>query len=212
DAVGGAVVLAREDAAAGVGSQDRRVVAYVTPAATGSADTLDLEALRQLTVERLPDYMVPAAFVALDTFPLNANGKVDRRALPAPEYRRAEGREPETDTELRIAEIWGELLPVERVGADDDFFILGGHSLLATQLASRLRKTFGIQVGLGQIFECATVARQAELIDGSTPTTTGASPIRNAEAAELVDQAASMAEADLDALLGEMLDENQGLP
>jgi len=126
--------------------------------------------LRAWLKEQLPDHMVPSAVVVMDAFPLTPNGKVDRRALPAPEPVRLGGAdvgtEPRTETERRIAEIWAEVLRLERVFVDDNFFDLGGHSLLATQLATRVREGFGISLPLHRIFEAPTVAALAAVVDG----------------------------------------------
>ncbi|MFO7587518.1 MAG: amino acid adenylation domain-containing protein, partial [Gemmatimonadota bacterium] len=128
-----------------------------------------LTELRGFLLERLPDYMVPSAFVLLDSLPLSANGKIDRGALPAPDFARRDWGEeyvaPRTEVEREIARIWQELLDVERVGARDDFFVLGGHSLLATQLASRIRGTFSIEIPLRNVFEYSTVASLAERVE-----------------------------------------------
>ncbi|HKH44755.1 MAG TPA: amino acid adenylation domain-containing protein, partial [Thermoanaerobaculia bacterium] len=134
-------------------SGDRRLVAYVV----GDAKA---EALRQGLRERLSDYMVPAAFVSLPALPLTPHGKLDRTALPAPEQSGA--REgfvaPRTPVEEVLACIWSEVLGIERVGADDDFFDLGGHSLLATRVVSRLRGAFVVEVPLRDLFEAPTLA------------------------------------------------------
>lgn len=113
--------------------------------------------LREHVKGQLPDYMVPSVFVRLDEMPLTALGKVDRKALPAPEggmaVREAEYIAPRTATEEILAGLWAELLNVGQVGVADNFFELGGHSLLATQLMSRVRAAFSVEVALRQLFE-----------------------------------------------------------
>jgi Phosphopantetheine attachment site len=117
----------------------------------------------------VPEYMVPAAFVVLDGLPLTANGKVDRRALPAPEYRREEAGglyvAPSSSTEEALAAIWSELLNVGQVGVNDNFFELGGHSLLATQLRSRIKTVLNVEVDLRTVFERPTIKGLAESVD-----------------------------------------------
>ena len=124
--------------------------------------------VRSFLQERLPDYMVPAAFVTLASLPLTAHGKVDRRALPAPDDVRPDLDvvfvAPRTPVEDELARIWSEVLGVERIGVHDDFFALGGHSLLATQLVSRLRRTFEIELPLRKLFETPTIAGLAQTI------------------------------------------------
>jgi len=149
----------------GPGRGDRRLVAYVVPEA--GAD-LAPAALRAFLGERLPAYMVPADWVTLDALPLTRTGKLDRRALPAPERPpAAAGRAPRNATERGLAEIWSELLGVEAPGIEDDFFDLGGHSLLATQLLSRVRDRFGAELPLRALFERPTIAGLAGLLAGS---------------------------------------------
>ncbi|HJX28618.1 MAG TPA: amino acid adenylation domain-containing protein, partial [Thermoanaerobaculia bacterium] len=151
-----AVVVARKDRRG-----DRHLVAYVVGPA--SADEL-----RRSLRERLPDYMVPAAFVNLEALPLTPNGKVDRKALPAPEWQSAVESyvAPRTPVEEALAGLWAELLGLERVvGAEGHFFELGGHSLLATRVMSRLRSTFGIELPLRELFEAPTLAGLAARIE-----------------------------------------------
>jgi acyl carrier protein len=110
--------------------------------------------------------MVPSAYVVLEQLPLTLNGKIDRRSLPKPEWSREEEYEaPQTPTEEILSGIWAEVLGVERVGRQDNFFALGGHSLLATQAMSRVRVTFGINVPLRRLFEMPRVAELAAEID-----------------------------------------------
>lgn len=127
--------------------------------------------LRSMATEKLPDYMVPTAIVVLDSLPLTENGKVDRRALPAPDQSRPqlEGDyvAPRTPVEEMLAEIWAEVLRIEKVGLKDDFFSLGGHSLLATQVVSRIRQVFQTELALRTIFEAPTVAGLAERIEAA---------------------------------------------
>ncbi len=151
----------------------KSLVGYVTPAAgdEGPGDVsdvsrVDLDRIRARVAAVLPEYMVPAAYVVLEEIPITAHGKIDRAALPDPEVDSgAEFREPETATERRVAELFAELLGRDQVGADDSFFDLGGHSLLATKFAAAVRNTVGVDIGVREIFELATVARIAEHID-----------------------------------------------
>ena len=138
-------------------SQERRLVAYVTGLAQG-----EVPALREALAARLPAYMLPAAVVVLDALPLTAQGKVDRRRLPAPEWAPAAGQRvaPRTPAEELLHALWAELLGLdpERFGVDDDFFALGGHSLLAMRAASRLREVLGVELPLASLFEQPTIA------------------------------------------------------
>ncbi|HEX8903318.1 MAG TPA: amino acid adenylation domain-containing protein, partial [Longimicrobiaceae bacterium] len=148
------VVLAREDAPG-----EKRLAAYV-------AATADADALRAHLRRSLPDYMVPGAFVFLDALPLTPNGKLDRKALPAPEAASdTEKATPRTPVEEVLAEVWAEVLRVERVGVRDNFFDLGGHSLLATRVVSRIREVFGVEPPLRALFESPTVAELAARVD-----------------------------------------------
>ena len=150
------VVLAREDRPG-----ERRLVAYLVP-----AEGYDPAALKAKLAARLPDYMVPAAIVALDALPTTSNGKLDRKALPAPVFEAAAGRAAETPTETIIAELFAETLGRgEPAGADDDFFTLGGDSLLAVHLMMLIRERLGRDPGLGALFDRPRVAELAALID-----------------------------------------------
>ena len=123
--------------------------------------------LRAWLAGRLPEYMVPAAVAVLEAFPLSPNGKTDRRALPAP-GRSGAGVEhvaPRTPEEREIARIWEELLGVEGVGADDDFFRLGGHSLLGARVISRVREALGVELPLRALFEAPTLAELARRVE-----------------------------------------------
>ena len=125
--------------------------------------------LRSYLATRLPEYMVPAAFVQLNAFPLTANGKLDRRALPNPgdnDYARQGYEEPQGEVELILASIWAELLHVERVGRHDSFFALGGHSLLAVRLMNRLSK-LGTNISLSSLFHTPTLAALATVVSES---------------------------------------------
>ncbi|HEX2205515.1 MAG TPA: amino acid adenylation domain-containing protein [Longimicrobium sp.] len=157
-----AVVVAREDAP----GADKRLVAYVVPTESG-APSDDL--LRDHLRARLPEYMVPAAFVALDALPVTPNGKVDRRALPAPAASAETGRAgyvaPRTATEGVLAAIWAEVLGIERVGVHDDVFTLGGHSLASIRVASRIRDAFSVELPLPAVFENATVEALARAVE-----------------------------------------------
>ncbi|WP_186051891.1 non-ribosomal peptide synthetase [Burkholderia gladioli] len=158
EAVREAIVIARQDPAG-----NARLLAYVSLQDAAPCAEL-VRDLREHLAARLPEYMVPAAFVVLDALPLTPNGKVDRRALPEPDdeaFAQAQYEAPQGDTEQTIAALWAELLGVERVGRHDNFFALGGHSLLATRMLARLRESFGHDVSIRTLFEAPTVSQLA---------------------------------------------------
>ncbi|MET0396029.1 MAG: amino acid adenylation domain-containing protein [Longimicrobiaceae bacterium] len=163
-----AVAVVREDAASG-GPGERRLVAYLLHGEGGAAPSP--HALRGWLRERLPEYMVPSAFVALETLPLTGSGKLDRLALPAPEGPAPEQAyvAPAGELEERVAALFAEVLGAERVGAHDDFFDLGGHSLLATRVAARLQKELAMEVPVRVVFESPTVAGVAAWIEAARP-------------------------------------------
>lgn len=141
----------------------KSLVGYLTPA-DGSG--VDVDRIRARVAAALPEYMTPAAYVVVDAIPITAHGKIDRAALPEPEILAAtEFREPRAGAEQQLAAVFADLLGHDRVGADDSFFDLGGHSLLATKLVAELRARFGVDVGVRDIFENATVARLAAHLD-----------------------------------------------
>ncbi|HEU4454891.1 MAG TPA: amino acid adenylation domain-containing protein, partial [Longimicrobium sp.] len=173
-AVRGAAVDVRADAGGG-----SRLVAYAVP---GEGASTDPAALRGWLKERLPDFMLPAAVVLLDALPLTPNGKVDRRALPDPELAPGADRHvaPRTEDEAVMAGLWAEVLGVERVGVEDDFFALGGHSLLAVRVVSRVRDAFGVELPLRAVLEHPTLAAQArevEALRGAGEGTRAAPPL-----------------------------------
>ncbi len=157
-----AVVLCRQDVPG-----DKRLVAYFT--AQQPETVLDIEYLRSHLQGTLPDYMVPAAYVQLDALPLTANGKLDRKALPVPDAQSLISRgyeAPQGEVEAALAGIWAEVLQVERVGRNDNFFDLGGHSLLAMRMVSQVRQQLGVELPLGELFALGELAAVAAALNG----------------------------------------------
>jgi amino acid adenylation domain-containing protein len=155
------VVVARDDAAG-----NKQLVGYVVPA---GGTQLSYASLVLFAREYLPDYMVPNLFVQIDSLPVNSNGKVDRASLPIPDVTNIIGDQPrgrpQTAIEKRIVRILGDLLGIEGVGTNDNFFFLGGHSLLGTQLIARLRDAFGVELSLRRVFDSPTAAELAREIE-----------------------------------------------
>ncbi|MEU4411537.1 amino acid adenylation domain-containing protein, partial [Streptosporangium sp. NPDC023963] len=174
-AVARAVVVVREDRRG-----EKHLVGYVVPAGVaaegggalaprdaGPAVDIDGTTLRSHLSRLLPNYMVPSAVLVLDAFPLSVNAKIDRAALPEPDYALAADRGPLTAQQEILSGVFADILDLPRVGADDNFFDLGGHSLLATRLISRVRALFGVEVPMRALFEAPTVAGLALRLAGS---------------------------------------------
>ncbi|WP_371763340.1 amino acid adenylation domain-containing protein, partial [Massilia sp.] len=165
-----ASVVARSDGADG----EPQLVAYMTIAGGGTEAPGLVAELKARLQGSLPDYMVPALYVVLDAFPMTTSGKIDKKALPAPR-RHSEGstyRPPATPTELRLSRIWGDLLgfDAKAIGADDNFFVLGGHSLHAIRAIAEVRRQFGVELGIKDLFNAPSLAVLAALIDGGLVT------------------------------------------
>ncbi len=154
-----AAVAVREDQPG-----DKRLAGYVVPAA---GTRLDPAGVREACGRVLPGYMVPSAVMVLDRLPLNANLKLDRRALPAPEYGAGRGRAPATPGEQALCEVFAQVLGLDQVGVQDSFFDLGGHSLLATRLVSRVRVVLGVELPVRAVFEHPTAAALAAVLEGA---------------------------------------------
>ena len=173
DGVAQSAVAVREDQPG-----DKRLAGYVVPA-VGAA--LDPAVLREACGRVLPGYMVPSAVVVLEALPLNANGKLDRRALPAPEFTAGGGRAAATPGEQALCEVFAQVLGLDRVGVEDSFFDLGGHSVLATRLISRIRVVLGVELPVRSVFECPTPASLAGVLDGAEAARTALVPVRRPE-------------------------------
>ena len=148
-----AAVVVREDHPGG-----KQLVAYVVSGA-------DTGALRSFLARTLPDYMIPAVFVSMDRFPLNRNGKLDRRALPAPVVQTNGHVAPGTATEQTLAEIWAEVLDADRVGTEDNFFMLGGDSLRSLAIAAKASAAFGVRLTPADVLTARTVAGLAGTVE-----------------------------------------------
>lgn len=159
DAVAQVAVIMREDQPG-----DKRLVAYIV---TTEEDRFDTENLRHFASASLPDYMVPAAYVQIDTMPLTANGKLDQKSLPAPQLhiQQTDGRGPRNPKEEVLCHLFEEVLDLPKISIDDRFFDIGGHSLLAVRLISRIRDALGVKLSIGTLFEAPNVASLAEKLE-----------------------------------------------
>jgi acyl-CoA synthetase (AMP-forming)/AMP-acid ligase II len=168
-----------EGAGAGVGegAGEKQIVAYLV---TAQEHEPSISALRTYLRERLPEYMLPASWLYLQELPLTPSGKLDRRSLPAPDEHRPELSESyvpaRTATEVMLADIWAQVLKVERVGVNDNFFELGGHSLLATLVISRVREVLHIDLAIPTIFESPTLVAFAEVVEAKRNSMQGSAP------------------------------------
>ena len=204
-----AVVTVREDAPG-----DRRLVAYITGRAGEAPPGTD--ELRRFLVEILPDPMVPSAFVPLEAFPLTPNGKIDRRALPAPSDARPDLDQPfvapRNDVERALAEVWMEVLGVERVGVHDNYFSLGGDSMRGVRVVA-LAKERGLELTLQDLFRYRTVAELAERLESGAPNADEA-PSAEAEVDDemdrLLDEIESLSDEDVRDRIEEKLDGGEG--
>jgi hypothetical protein len=182
------VVMVREDEPG-----DKRLIAYVV---ARPEKTFDASEVRKYLKYKLPEYMIPAALVLLDELPLTPSGKVDRRALPAPDQNGLQVanvyQPPRTPTEETLVAIWGKVLKLDKVGIYDNFFDVGGHSLLGTQVMSRIRSAFSIDLPLRHMFESPTVAEMADVITQSQW-----KQASEAELAQLLGEAELMTEAEV---------------
>jgi len=188
-------------------------VAYLQRSAHPSPDA---GMLQQFVKTKLPDYMVPSAFVVLDKFPLTPNGKINRKALPPPVAERPEAKHgftpPRTPTEESLAKIWRELLGQSVIGIDDNFFETGGHSLLAMQMMARVRNEFQAELSLRNIFEAPTIAEMAVILDRkkSAPADPDLLPLSGAQsmtaqhAQELLDRLDELSDTEVESLLQQM--------
>jgi acyl carrier protein len=156
-----AVIVAREEQPGNI-----RLVAYLT---SNRMPAPNVSELRNFLKEKLPDYMIPSAFVLLDALPHTPNGKIDRNALPAPGQSRPKLQvaylPPGTPTEHTLVQVWADVLKLDQVGVDDNFFDLGGNSLLASQVISRVIKTFTIEIPIALLFDSPTISKMAAVID-----------------------------------------------
>ncbi|RCX14282.1 polyketide synthase PksJ [Anaerobacterium chartisolvens] len=177
------VVAARE-----VIPGEKSLVAYIVPHSGYDAGSLDASLLRKLLKEKLPDYMIPSAFVVMESFPMTPNRKIDRKALPMPKslgsLSEEEYEAPSNETEKQIADIWRDVLKRDAVGVNDNFFDLGGHSLLLAQVRSRVEKLLGRDIPMLELFKYPTVHTLAQYLDGKSRTAINVPSANAAEAKE----------------------------
>jgi amino acid adenylation domain-containing protein len=154
------VTIVREDTPG-----DKKLVAYIIK----EEEEVDIAELRQFLKTKIPDYMVPSAFVFIDQFPLTPNGKIDRKVLPSPVEAAPQQTKsyiaPQTETEIKLAAIWSDVLKIKQIGADEDFFEIGGHSMVAVTLMVKIEKQMGVRLPLAILFDNSTIHDMAQLID-----------------------------------------------
>src|SRR5262249_5466870 len=176
---------------------------------------ISVEAVRASLKGKLPEYMVPSAFVVLDALPLGPNGKVDRNSLPAPDTARPQSDDsyvaPAGPVEETVARVWAEVLGLERLGTQANFFELGGHSLLATQVLSRLRQAFPVDIPLRRLFEEPTVANLARAITESRGESADGliDTARAGDADQLLSHLDHLSDEEIDSLLRQQLAEEE---
>ncbi|MGF1676919.1 MAG: SagB family peptide dehydrogenase, partial [Rivularia sp. (in: cyanobacteria)] len=168
--------------------------------------------LRQYLQQKLPDYMVPSHYMLLDTLPLTSNGKIDRKALPKPQFHGqidVEYVAPKTEIEKAIAQIWQNALKLEKIGIHDNFFELGGNSLSATQVITQMRQTLQIEISIRHFFEAPTIAEQAQVIQQQPQQVIEVETIKKVErnSEKILQNLEELSEADVDALLKQMMEE-----
>ncbi len=176
--VGESLVVLREDEPG-----DKRICAYLSLACEQEKPQ---EMLKQVIAQKLPEYMMPSAFVVLEKLPLTPNGKIDRKALPKPDWQVQQGadyRAPQSELQQQLADIWQAVLGLERVGIDDNFFDLGGHSLLATRVIGQVREQLGIELPIRVLFEQQTIAALSVALAELTPVDAGEQTIKGRLAA-----------------------------
>ncbi len=192
--------------------RDERLIAYFV-----MESDIDTQSLRDVLKQHLPNYMIPSVFISLEAFPLSPNGKVDRNALPTPDYSQLDqGKQkiaPRNDQEQQMLEIWQKILGVENIGVYDNFFELGGHSLLATQLLSRIKQFFKVEPSLQQVFDDPSIAGLVSIIETSKPVETTAPriqarPRKARKRKELKAQLDQLSDSELEALLQQKLHKN----
>jgi acyl-CoA synthetase (AMP-forming)/AMP-acid ligase II/acyl carrier protein len=165
------VVIAREKENGEKENGDKYLVAYLIV-----DKSLEISEIREYLKQKLPDYMIPSGFVFLDKLPLTPNGKIDKKALPDYDYqdnRENEYIPPSNEIEIKLAQIWQEVLNIENSGINDNFFSLGGHSLLATQIVSRIRNNLGVELPLRNLFEYPTIKQLGDRLSQFTTMETG---------------------------------------
>ncbi|HEX6967971.1 MAG TPA: amino acid adenylation domain-containing protein [Micromonosporaceae bacterium] len=200
------------------GDDDVRLVAYVVPVEPATVAAL-WPPIRAALARRLPEYMLPATLVVLDRLPRTASGKIDRRALPEPDWRDTASAvvtaTPRNATEERLAELWGEVLGLAEVGVHDNFFALGGHSLTATRLIARIRAVFGTELPLRMLFAAPTIAELAPLVTASDGGAAGGSAIDRVASGrpdpeKLLTSIDDLSEQEIDELLESLISEEEG--